>query len=78
MGSEGDGANAPLRRRVRAQFDLCGFSYRIPVTDPAVEAYLLPRDDDECPVDDALLCISLSEIFQGYAYKLAAALFTPP
>jgi len=76
VASEGGGFG-PLRRWVRARFDLSGHSYCVVVTDPWMERRCLAGSDGETPVDDALLCVSLGEAFHGFAYKLAAAVITP-
>jgi hypothetical protein len=65
------------RRRVRARFNLCQHSYCVAVTDPSIEFEYLCKDDGETALDEAFLCISLSEPFHGYAYKLAATVITP-
>lgn len=66
-----------IKRHVRAAFEFGGEPYRLRVTDPVVEAYCFARPDGEHRVERAFLCISLSEPFAGFVYKLAAAVITP-
>ena len=76
VASEG-GDFAPPRRRVRAHFHLQGASYCFVVTDPPVEREYLFKGDGETAISQALLCLSLGEVFNGYAYKLVASVITP-
>ncbi len=76
VGPEGGGL-FPARRRVRAKFQLGGHHYSLVVTDPPVESNYRAKPNGEYPITEALLCVSLGELFQGHAYKLAAGVITP-
>jgi hypothetical protein len=73
---EGADFNNP-KRKVRARFNLNKQSYVIAVTDPVVERQFLAKENGEYPVPTALLCVSIGEPYQGYCYKLVAAVITP-
>ena len=75
VASKGD-PNAPSKRGVRAEFRLNGHDYNIGLTDALMERTYLQGKDGVHAVKQALLCVSLGEVFKGYAYKLAAALIT--
>lgn len=63
---------APAKWKVRAWFKLAGYSYGIVVTDPLIDKQFKSKAAGEYPWEDALLCVSLGEVFNGFAYKLAA------
>jgi hypothetical protein len=71
------GAFAPAKRRVRGSFSIANITYKLVVTDPFIERTYLHGTDGEFDIPDALLCVSLGEIFNGYAYKLIATVITP-
>ncbi|MGK2934654.1 MAG: dual OB domain-containing protein [Gemmatimonadaceae bacterium] len=71
------GAFGPARRRVRARFAVGDQAYCVVVTDPWIERKHMAMEDGATVVNDALLCVSLTEVFLGFAYKLAASVITP-
>jgi len=62
------------KRRVQARFHHNDTSYTLWVTDPRVERAYLARDDGTYQLGPCFLTISLGEPFQGYCYKLVAAI----
>jgi len=67
----------PSRRRVRGNFDYCGKTYRLSVTDPRVEDEYLAKDVGCYPIETVILCISLAEVWNGYAFRVVASVITP-
>lgn len=65
------------RNVARADFRYSGHRYRLKLTDPEAEDRYRKAGKGSHPLRDALFCISLGEPFDGYAYKLVAAIITP-
>lgn len=63
------------KRKVRGRFSLNNVQYILAITDPGIEREYLAKNDGEYQFGAALLCISLGEPFNGFAYKLIAAIF---
>jgi hypothetical protein len=61
------------KRIVRGEFTYGGLPYTLAVTDPLVEAAYLVRPDGRYTLQSPVLCVSLGDPFQGYFYKLIAA-----
>ena len=66
------------RNKVRARFAYRDIPYLLSVTDPGIERTYLMKDQGEYPLidRDLYLTVSLGEPFNGYCYKLAAAVIT--
>lgn len=64
------------KRKVRADFIHLGASYRLVVTDPVAERAFFARPNGVYPLQDAYLCISLGEEYQGSCYKLVATILS--
>jgi hypothetical protein len=62
---------------VRASFYHNGSAYKLKVTDPVIERTYLRKDDGTYRVQEAIVCVSLTKLFHGSAFKLAAAIITP-
>jgi hypothetical protein len=67
--------------KARAHFEYKGSNYILKITDPLAHAYFVQKGVGTYDVKTALLCVSLTEAFDGYggkyAYKLVAGVFTP-
>jgi hypothetical protein len=61
------------KRRVQARFRSSGEDYSLRVTDPLIERAFLARPDGVYELEDRFLTISLAEPFNGFCYKLVAA-----
>jgi len=66
-----------FKRRVRAYFKHRGRRYAFAVTDPFIEHAYLAQVDGRYAVDQAFVCVSLAKVWDGFAYKLVAAIVTP-
>jgi len=66
----------PARRRIRAIFDHAKHHYSLVVTDPNIEGVYFARPNGYYQLVNVIVCISLSEVIYGHAYKLVAAIFT--
>jgi hypothetical protein len=64
------------RRRIRAAFAFNNMPYNFVVTDPWIEAKYFAGLDGHFQIAGSRLCISLSEIFNGSAFKLVATVIT--
>jgi hypothetical protein len=72
------GTFAPAKRRVRADFRYNGVPYNFIVTDPVAEQAFLAQENGVHPLNDAYLCISLTEAYEGdgCCHKLVATILT--
>jgi len=61
------------KRIVRGEFTHGRWPYSLAVTDPQVEAAYLAQSDGRYTLHAPLLCVSLGDAFQGFFYKLIAA-----
>jgi ATP-dependent DNA helicase RecQ len=66
--------------RVRAQFNYKGERYGLAVTDPAIEKRNIQMKRGDYPVEGyrPFLTVSISEPFEGFCYKLIAAVILIP
>ena len=67
-------AQGDFKRRIKAQFRYAGEEYRLWVTDPSYEETYLNRPNNTYALGESYLTVSLGEPYQGYAYKLIAAI----
>ncbi|HEX04795.1 MAG TPA: hypothetical protein ENH10_06510 [Bacteroidetes bacterium] len=66
----------PGKRKVRGHFDYEGNQYLLSVTDPEIEEQYLELENGRYEIDDTILCISLTEVWNEYAFRLIASIIT--
>ncbi|MDA8248900.1 MAG: hypothetical protein M0Z28_06945 [Rhodospirillales bacterium] len=71
------GVYAPAKRAVRASFSFNSLHYKLKVTDPYIEHKYFRGEDGSFSVSECIICVSLSELFNGHVYKLVATMITP-
>lgn len=64
------------KRRVQGGFTYLGTEYRVWVTDPVVERKYLAHENGDYWIGDCFLTMSLGERYDGYCYKLIAAVIS--
>jgi hypothetical protein len=64
------------RRNVQGRFEYCGTRYALRVTDPVAERTYLAKPDGNYNVGECFVTVSLGEAYEGYCYKLIAAVIT--
>lgn len=62
------------KRRVQGRFNHAGALYHLWVTDPIYERAYLARPDGEHQIGESFLTVSLGEPYEGFSYKLIAAI----
>jgi hypothetical protein len=62
---------------VRASFEYGGHEYKLDVTDPEYERACLKKGAGEYRLGAVIVCVSLTELYDGYAYKLVSSIITP-
>lgn len=62
------------KRAVRAAFRYRRVDYLMDVTDPGIEREFLSQPDGDYEIRNSYLYISLGDPYQGYFYKLVAAI----
>ena len=67
-------AYGDFKRRIKGQFRYAGEDYRLWVTDPVYEQTYLNRPNNSYQLGESFLTVSLGEPYQGFAYKLIAAI----
>jgi hypothetical protein len=65
------------RRRVRASFTVLGSHYLLSVTDPEFEERYLAGANGSYVIGEAVLCVSLVEEWNGYAFRVIASVIRP-
>ena len=66
-------AGAHARRRLRGSFSYKQQRYLLSVTDHEVEDLYMAKKDGHYDIGDAAICVSLAEVWNGYAFRVIAS-----
>jgi hypothetical protein len=72
------GAQGPSKRRVKASFLYNETHYSLVVTDPVVERAFLAKANGVYALEKVFLCVSLTENWEGWCYKVVASIIGRP
>jgi len=61
------------KRKTRGGFTYGGAYYRLSISDPVLESQYAQHADGEYHIGEAVLCISVSELYKEHAYKVIAS-----
>jgi hypothetical protein len=67
-----------MKKKIRGYFTYSGNRYALTITDPTIDGSFLSQPEGHYSLGSALLCVSLGEPYNGYAYKLVASVILPP
>lgn len=65
------------KRRVQMRFTHRSVEYWLRVTDPIIEGAYLKKQDGDFAIGECFVTVSLGEPYEGYCYKLVAAVILP-
>lgn len=65
------------KRKVRGEFRYNGADYKLSVTDPEINEFCLAQADGQHVIQSPALCISVVEVWNGYAFRVIASVITP-
>jgi len=64
------------KRKVRGRFTHGGVQHYLAITDPQIERQYFAGANGDFQIGEAIVCISLGELHNDYAYKLIASVIT--
>jgi hypothetical protein len=65
------------KRKVRGEFQYGGQTYKLSLTDPEANEQFLGQGLGMYSIDNPVLCISIVEVWNGYAFRVIASVMTP-
>lgn len=68
--------DSPGKKKVRGQFAFHNERYLLSISDAELEDDYLRRGNGQYAIGDAILCISLGEIYHGFSFRLIASVIT--